>query len=463
MKTRTLLFLLVLFALPTLLMAEKRSVKISHQRVLQVNLQNQINSYTWVLMQKSLKKATDERFDLVLIHMNTYGGEVLYADSIRSAILDATIPVYVFINNNAASAGALISIACDSIYMRSGATIGASTVVDQSGTPASDKVQSYMKGIIRATAEAKGKVRGGVDTDSITAWRRDPRIAEAMVAPNDSGHVLTLTAYEALKNGYCEGIAENVDAVLGEKVGLSNYEVVVYKMAGVDKLKGRLMGTALRAILIMIIVAGIWFELQAPGIGFPTLAAVGAAVLYFAPLYLEGLAQNWEIAAFIVGALLLLVELFVIPGFGIAGVLGILSMVLGMVFALVGVDFTFSMTGMSQLTEPLLLVSLSIVVAVLLMIWITSKIGNGKGLFHLIALSSTQEVESGFIGIPQEITGLVGLMGITSTILKPSGKVTINGKNYDAVAVVGYLEPSTPVVVVRHEAGQVYVKASTAD
>src|SRR5659263_294893 len=101
-----------------------------HQRILQVNLRNEVNNVTWMEIRKGLDKAVSSKYDAVLINMNTYGGEVLYADSIRTAILNAPMPVYVFINNNAASAGALISIACDKIFMRTSATIGASTVVD---------------------------------------------------------------------------------------------------------------------------------------------------------------------------------------------------------------------------------------------------------------------------------------------------------------------------------------------
>lgn len=439
-------------------------------KVLQVDLKENINSYTWLLIQKSLLEATKEGFDAMLIHMNTYGGEVVFADSIRSAILDAKMPVWVFIDNNAASAGALISIACDSIYMRTGATIGASTVVDQTGAAAQDKVQSYMRGIIRATAEAQGKVTRVKNGDTVEVWRRDPRIAEAMVDPDirietiiDTGKVLTFTANEALKYGYCDGVAESVKEVLSENIGLTDYEVTVYEMAGVDKLKGRLMGSALRAILIMIIVAGIWFELQSPGIGFPTMAAIAAAILYFAPLYIEGLAQNWEIIAFVVGVLLMLVELFILPGFGVAGVLGIIFMIIGLVFALVGVDFSFSIGGLNQLEEPFLLVSISIVLAILILIWITSKIGQSNSFLQKVALTKAQDIVDGYVGVPTEITTLVGKTGKTLTILKPSGKVSIDGKTYDAVAKFGFLEPDTPIVVERHEAGQVYVKAVKAD
>jgi membrane-bound serine protease (ClpP class) len=418
------------------------------------------------MVQQSLRQAREEKAYAVILNMNTYGGEVLYADSIRTAILHSPIPVYVFINNNAASAGALISIACDSIYMHKSATIGASTVVDQTGAAAPDKYQSYMRGIIRATAEAQGKIKVVEKGDTVEKWRRDPHIAEAMVDPDvaiegviEKGKVLTLTASEARKYGYCEGIAETIPEIIEKHLGLSQYELQPFKMAPVDKIKGHLMGSALRAILIMIIVAGIWFELQSPGLGFPSLAALVAAVLYFAPLYIDGLAQNWEIIVFILGLILLALEWLVIPGFGVAGILGTLCVMTGLIFALVdNVHFSFTPEGMALLQEPFLLVSLSILVAVIFSIWLSSRIGVKGGFFSKMALTTTQEKENGYLGVPPEISQLVGKTGITATIMKPSGKVLIDGKQYDAMAEFGYLEQGTAVSVTRYEAGQLYVE-----
>jgi len=466
MKNHINILLISLILFPTVLFAKEKPIKESTvPQVLQINLRREVNSVSWMEIKKGLEEATNGNYTSVLINMNTYGGEVLYADSIRTAILDASMPVYVFINNNAASAGALISIACDKIFMRSSGTIGASTVVDQTGAPAIDKYQSYMRGIIRATAEAQGKdtIVSGKDTSLV--WHRNPRIAEAMVdqdiyIPNiiDSGKVLTFTANEALENGYCDGITETANEALTKYVGYTDYNMKVFKMKGWDYVKGSLMGTALKGILIMIIVAGIWYELQAPGIGLPTLAAVVAAVFYFAPLYMDGLAQNWEIIIFVLGLLLLLVELFVIPGFGVAGVLGILFIISGLTFALIdNATFQFTLEGMSGISEPLLLVSISIAASVIVCIWISTKIGTGSGLFRKIALTSVQNNEEGFIGVPMEIKEMVGRMGIADTDLRLSGKVRIDEKMYDAVSEYGYIEKGEKVIVTRYESGQIYV------
>ena len=175
--------------------------------VYRINIKENIGSNTWIYLQNGLYEAAGKEAAAVLLHMNTYGGSVVEADSMRTAILNAPLPVYVFVDNNAASAGALISIACDSIFMRSSASIGAATVVEGgTGERASDKHQSYMRGIMRATAESHGKIVTVNNGDTVAKWRRDPKIAEAMVDEKvvipgfaDSTQILTLTASQAME------------------------------------------------------------------------------------------------------------------------------------------------------------------------------------------------------------------------------------------------------------------------
>ena len=191
----------------------------SAKRIYKFNVKEEIGPPVWRKMQQAFEEANDWDADLILLHMNTYGGMVIHADSMRTKILNSKIPVWVFIDNNAASAGALISIACDSIYMRKGANIGAATVVNQTGEQMPDKYQSYMRSTMRSTAEAKG---------------RNPEIAQAMVdaclavaGVSDSGKVITFTASEAITYGFCEGMHESVDEVLTEN-GFPEYEMKTY-------------------------------------------------------------------------------------------------------------------------------------------------------------------------------------------------------------------------------------------
>lgn len=305
--------------------------------IYKIDIKKEIGSTTWLYIQKGFVEAIEKKADAVLIHMNTYGGEVLYADSIRTKILNADLPVYVFIDNNAASAGALISIACDKIFMRPGGSIGAATVVNQTGEEMPDKYQSYMRATMRATAEAHGQDTIILGNDTTYKWKRDPLIAEAMVdertvVPNliDSGKTLTFTALEAQKFGYCDGIAANVDEVITKYLQFESYQLITFQPTTIDNVKGFLMSSIFQGILIMLIIGGIYFELQTPGIGFPLAIAIAAALLYFAPLYIEGLAANWEILIFIIGLVLIALEIFVIPGFGVAGVSGIVLVLAGL-------------------------------------------------------------------------------------------------------------------------------------
>ena len=430
--------------------------------VYKIDLKRGIDPTSSLYFQKGLNEAKEKNADAILLHLNTYGGTLVDADTIRTAILYSPIPVYVFIDNNAASAGALISIACKKIYMRSGANIGAATVVNQTGEVLPDKYQSYMRSTIRATAEAHGQDTIITGQDTVFKWIRDPHIAEAMVdeqifVPNvsDSGKVLTFTAQEALKHGFCDGIAESIDEVVTKYLGYKEYQFVQYKPKWYDTLKGFLMSPVLQAILIMVIIAGIYFELQSPGLGLPTAAAITAAILYFAPLYIDGLVQNWEILIFIVGLILIALEIFVIPGWGVAGIGGIVIIFMALILALLNNDF-FSFEGITSpdLGRSMLTVLSGLILGFIAMVWLSSRIGE-KGMFRKIALQT--DLGQSFT-VDMEDKVLVGQCGEALTVLRPSGKVMIEKEIYDAVSNEEFIEKGDTIKVVRFENAQLYVE-----
>ncbi|MEC8738321.1 MAG: nodulation protein NfeD, partial [Bacteroidota bacterium] len=247
-------------------------------KIVQFDIKEPIAPSASRITKKAIRQAQKSKANLLLIHMNTYGGLVTDADSIRSAILDCKVPVYVFIDNNAASAGALISIACDKIFMTPGANIGAATVVNQSGQAAPDKYQSYMRGQMRSTAEAHGKDTTVMKGKTIVRYKRDPQIAQAMVDQNieikgitKKGEVITFTTQEAMKHGFCEGQFRSIEDMLKSE-GYRDYTIEKIEKSSLDKLFGFLANPAFRSVLILIILGGIYFELQSPGVGFPILA-----------------------------------------------------------------------------------------------------------------------------------------------------------------------------------------------
>ena len=401
------------------------------------------------LTELAVREAENKQADILFLHLNTFGGELEAAESIRTLLLDAPMPVFVFINKNAASAGALISIACDSIYMATGASIGAASVVNQTGEIMPDKFQSYMRSLMRSTAIATG---------------RDPDIAQAMVDPDieikgisEKGKVLTLTTSEAIKLGFCEGEANSKEEVMA-LAGINDYYFIEQAHGIIEKIILFLLNPLVAGILIMIMIGGIYFELQTPGVGFPLIAALTAAALYFAPHYLHGLAEHWEILLFVLGVGLVLVEIFVLPGFGVAGISGILLILAGLVLSMTpnfGFDFTF-------VPPTTLIKKIAIVVGFscggfFISIWLGMRLINTNSRLGSIALKTELGKDTGFISQDLSMNELVGKVGRAVTFLRPAGKVEIEDDIYDAVSEFGVIEKDTEVKVVRFENSQLVV------
>lgn len=418
------------------------------------------------LVAKCLADARSGGAELVLIRLNTYGGLVNAADSIRTMILNSPVPVWVFIDNQAASAGALIAIAAERIYMRPGGSIGAASVVDQNGKPMPDKFQSFMRATMRATAEAHGKVIERIDgDDTLWRWRRDPQVAEAMVGrtvgDSTTAGVLAFTASEASEHHYSEGTASTVDEVLAQG-GVQQYTLHEYTPTRLDRLLGWLMNPVVQGIFVMMIVGGIYFELQTPGIGFALVVAILGAVLYFAPLYIEGVAQNWELILFIIGLALLAVEIFVLPGFGIAGVAGIIAVVTGLSFAAIDNDLLRHLsTGeltLAWLLRPVLVVIIAASAALVGGIVLGRRFLTGRSpLQKKVVLTAEMKPEEGYVSHPQIEPELVGRTALVMAVLRPSGRVIVDGRYYDAAAEDGlFVARGRTVTVTRIEGGVLY-------
>ncbi len=418
------------------------------------------------LVSKCLTEAREQETDLVVIRMNTYGGLVNVADSIRTMILNYPTPIWAYIDNQAASAGALIALAADRIYMHPGGSIGAASVVDQNGQPMPDKFQSFMRATMRATAESHGQVIERIENgDTIRRWWRDPQTAEAMVgrtvADSTTVNVLTFTASEAVKNHFSEGTASSLEETLAQG-GVETYTLTEYRPTTLDRLLAWLMNPVVQGIFVMMIVGGIYFELQSPGIGFALVVAILGAVLYFAPLYLEGVAQNWELILFIIGLVLLAVEIFVLPGFGIAGVAGIVAVILGLSFAAIDNDLLRHLpTGeitVGWILQPILIVIIAATAALIGSLLLSKRFLTGTTpLQRKVVLTAEMAPEQGYVSHPQVASELIGKTAEVAAVLRPSGRVIIDGIYYDAIAEEGQFIPrGKQVIITRFEGGVVY-------
>jgi len=421
------------------------------EKVWILSIESEIDPRMSLYVAKGLQEAEAQHATLVLIQMNTFGGALEDAEKIRNLLINAKIPVWIFINKNAASAGALIAIACDKIYMAEGSNIGAATVVNGDGEPAPDKYQAYMRSMMRSTAEVSG---------------RDPQLAEGMVGrplSQDSstvGHVISYTTTEAIAHDFCEAQVSSISDIL-KLNHITRYTLNRYEQDTVDQVISFFMNPFVKSILMLLIIGGIYFELQAPGIGLPLAIAVTGTLLYFVPSYLSGLSENWEIALFFAGILLLAAELFIIPGFGVAGVSGILCLFASLILVSVNNQF-FDFTFVSSADLELLLLLTGISSCVLFVLFFTV----GKRLLETTYFKKITLQEQELSGEGYHVNGpenLVGQRGKAFTNLRPSGKIWLNGKIYDAYTSGEFIEEQSIVEVKEQSMGSLKVRTVKTD
>ncbi len=396
----------------------------------------------------ALENATSIKADYVIVEMDSYGGAVSDAGEIVDRLMKFEKPIWVFINSDAASAGAYISIACDSIYMSKGATIGAATVVTGEGEKAPEKYQSYFRKAMRSTAEAN---------------HRNPDIAEGMVDERKAiegvkkeGEIITFTTTEALKHGYCEAQVATIEEILLRNK-VEGYELTTFKLTTTEKIIAFFINPFISGLLILIIIGGIYFEMQTPGVGFPLFAAITALVLYLVPYYLNGLAENWEIITLLVGFLLILAEVFILPGFGVAGILGITLTLASLILVMLKNDFfNFDLVPVSDIFLAGFVAFGGICGGMLLLFFGGAKLANSKA-FGKFALMDTQQKAEGFTSnFVREVAA--GQKGVAHTVLRPSGRVIINDKIYDAFTRGEYIEKGEAVEVLETEGSTLKVR-----
>jgi membrane-bound serine protease (ClpP class) len=419
------------------------------KKVLLMEIKSEIDPRTTRYVRLALDRASAIDAKAILIEMDTYGGVLTDAKEIVDMLMATKVPVLVYINADAASAGALISIACDSIYMSAGATIGAATVVDGTGQKAPDKYQSYMRSIMRATAEEN---------------HRNPTIAEGMVDEDveipgvkEKGKIISFSTTEALKHGFCESKVASIQEVL-QRNNLMDHTLVKFELGWSERIISLVLNPFISGLLILVIIGGIYFEMQTPGMGFAGLAALVALILYLVPYYLNGLAENWEIIAFFLGLGLIGVEIFLIPGFGVAGISGIVLTIGSLVLIMLNNDaFDFQLVPMNDI----LIATAAAMGGVLggtVLLFVLGVNLDKTPFYKRVALTHTQERSEGYVsnafGQP-----LQGKTGIAETVLRPSGKVLVEGRLYDAYTRGDYIEKGQTIEVINDEGAALKVKA----
>jgi membrane-bound serine protease (ClpP class) len=396
---------------------------------------------------RTIREAKEAGAVAVLLDINTFGGRVDAAVAMRDSLLNAPVRTIAFVNQRAISAGALIALACDTLIMTPGGTIGAAAPVTGGGTgatqPADEKSVSYVRKEFRATAETR---------------KRPPEIAEAMVDADveiagviTKGKLLTLTTSEAIKYKVAELTADTVDAALAA-AGVPGAEVRRASQTWAETLVRFLTHPVVSSLLMTVGLLGLLVEIRTPGFAAPGTIGLLALGLFFWGHWIVQLAGWEELLLVSIGAALIALEVFVIPGFSVAGIAGIVVVVAGLGMTLVGAGATVSVviTALGRVALSILLA----MAGALALLRVLPQLPFGRQL----VLDAGIPANLGYVSAPERDSRLLGRTGTALSPLRPAGIAAIDGIRVDVVSDGGFIDAGTPIEVTRVEGNRVVVQ-----
>ncbi len=379
--------------------------------------------------------AGEARAAAVILDIDTPGGRIDAAQRIADAVRESRVPVIAWVHPHAWSAGALIALSANQIYISPAGSIGAATPVDGQGTKGSEKIVSAMRAEFRSLAEARG---------------RNPAIAEAMVDESlgvpeliTPGKLATLSGVQAIAVGYAEGQAGSMDELL-TALELQGADVQVVSPTWAEQVVRFLTNPVVAPLLLSLGMLGLIFEIKAGAFGLGGLLSVASLGLFFGSSLVLGLAGWEEVILLGLGMIALGVEVFVLPGFGVAGILGACFVAGSIVLALLGAAPT---TGDVVSSIGVLAASLAITAAVFIA-WLR-HLPNSERFAGLLHKGSSQQAE-GYVSAPLR-SELIGREGLALTDLRPSGTVEVDGERVDAVSEGDFVKAGATVTIVSAE------------
>lgn len=428
-----------------------------------VPVEGDIDPVLDMMINRAIRDARGQGADAIILDMNTFGGRLDAATRIRDRLVTLEIPTYTYVNPKAISAGALIALATDRIVMSTGSNIGAALPVQiapEGMTAADEKMISVMASEMRKTAKAKG---------------HPPDIAEAFCNPDfelpglkEKGDILTLDYDRAVELGLGAYTAASLQDLLVAE-GFRNARVERFEETPTDRFARFLVSPAVMGILMALGVAGIFIEMKTPGVGLPGAVGIAALGIYFFGSYLAHLSGYMEIISFVLGVALVAVEIFVIPGFGVAGIAGILLMVGALFFALFnmapeGFDFNFR-----RVEGPLWTMTVSMLSTVPV-IWLAGYVLPKTPFYSKLTLAppapampetAQGAADSASVPAPPAAGPAPlerGQRGRTITQLRPAGKAIIEGRRVDVVSEGEFVDADADVEIVAVQGARIAVR-----
>ena len=430
-------------------------------------------------IERSIKEAETNNAVSIIFTINTFGGRVDAATQIKDAILNSKVPTVAFINKRAISAGALISLSCEKIYMTGGATIGATTAVDMSGKKASEKVISYMREEMASTAEKRGRnkhiARGMVDEElefpskvkneyikSDNEIDTVKTIIHYLIMDNDTiyvddiegrkqGNLITLTTEQAIKYKIADRSADTFDSVL-DSLGFSNANVQTTSENWSENFVRFLTNPVVASLLTTFGFLGILFELQSPGWGIPGSIGLICLILSLSASYIAELATMNDFLIILIGILCIILEALVFPGFGIPGIAGIIFILWGLYLLLLP-DIPVGEEVLSQASNGLFIGIIGGLIGLVLLFRAMTKTKFWKDLTS----PGGQNKEDGYAA-SFGWEKLVGETALTETDLHPSGWIVVNNERIFAVSEGNFIDKNVKVIVLSVDGNRVVVR-----
>jgi len=416
-------------------------------RVAEIPIQGTIEMGLAPFVERAIAEAEDAGADILLLTVDTFGGRIDAAVEIRDAILATHLPTVAWVEGRAISAGALISLAAGTLVMNEGASIGAAEPVQISpggeSKETGEKTVSFMRSEMRATAEATG---------------RDARLAEAMVDADiaidevvEEGKLLTLTGGEAKELGLADHVVSGRTGLI-DTMGWRDATFEAARLTWSERMVRFLTHPILAGLLLSLGGLALLLELRTPGLGIPGLIGVICLALYFGSHYLVHLAGNVELLLFLGGLLLIVLEIFVIPGFGVAGISGGLMLTAGLLLSRVGPG-----AGMPDIRAALLLLITSFAITLLLFLVMLKYLPQARWMGGIV-LDTRQEHTAGYHADQYEGEGLQGKLGVCLTDLRPAGTIDMEGRRVDVVTSGDYIDKGQRVRIVEIQGNRVVVE-----
>lgn len=401
--------------------------------------------------------AEKDNASAIIFEINTFGGRVDAATQIKDAILGSKVPTIAFINRRAISAGALISLSCEKIYMTEGGLLGAATAVDMSGKKGSEKVISFMREEMASTAEKRGRnteiARGMVDEELMFTHLviKGDSIIVNDIEGRKEGKLISLTTEQALKYNISDGKAET----LNELINLLGYSELVLKENienWSEKLVRFLTNPVVASLLTTFGFLGILFELQSPGWGIPGVVGLICLILSLSASYIAQLATISDMLLIIAGLSLIMLEAFVIPGFGVVGISGIGIVVYGLYLLLIP-NVPVGEEVLSNATDGFMIGLLGAIIGIYLLLKLMVKTKFWKQL----TAPGSQKKEDGYTN-SFGWESLIDQIGVADTDLHPSGWVRVEDKRFFMISEGDFIEKGSSVKILSVDGNRVLVK-----